>query len=212
MVTASGGRAAEDIVFGVITTGASNDIEQITNIARNMVMRYGMSDDFPMMSLMSEGNRYLGGAGELTASQDTFAKVDDIVKNLIAEAYEEAKRILRENRTKLDKISKYLIEKETISGEEFMRIFNEDDNANSDTDGANGEVSENTIDSESTIESNFTKESDFTIDSENALESDSTIDSDSTIESDSTKEDENTQDEKNDDSGKAIIVEEDSNK
>lgn len=217
MVTASGGRAAEDIVFGVITTGASNDIEQITNIARNMVMRYGMSDDFPMMSLMSEGNRYLGGAGELTASQDTFAKVDDIVKNLIAEAYEEAKRILRENRTKLDKISKYLIEKETISGEEFMKIFNEDDNAANGEVSENAEVSEKTNDSDASIDSKNTndsenaKESESTIESDSTKESDFTIDSDSTRESDFTKEDENTQDEKNDDSGKAIIVEEDSN-
>lgn len=123
MVTASGGRAAEDLVFGVITTGASNDIEQITNIARNMIMRYGMSDEFPMMSLMSEGNRYLGGRGEFTASEETFSKVDEIVKKLIADAYEEAKRILRENREKLDSIAKFLIEKETISGEEFMKIF-----------------------------------------------------------------------------------------
>lgn len=215
MVTASGGRAAEDIVFGVITTGASNDIEQITNIARNMVMRYGMSDDFPMMSLMSEGNRYLGGAGELTASQDTFAKVDDIVKNLIAEAYEEAKRILREHRTKLDKISKYLIEKETISGEEFMRIFNEDENG--DANGKNGEVSENAEVSEKTNDSDASIDSKNTNDSENAKESESTVesdftkDSDSTIESDSTKEDKNTQDEKDGDGGKAITVEEDSN-
>lgn len=132
MVTASGGRAAEELVFGVITTGASNDIEQITNIARNMVMRYGMSDEFPMMSLMSEGSRYLGGAGELTASEETFAQVDAIVKKLIADAYEEAKRILSENREKLDSISKFLIEKETISGEEFMKIFNGDADGNSD--------------------------------------------------------------------------------
>ena len=197
MVTASGGRAAEDIVFGVITTGASNDIEQITNIARNMVMRYGMSDDFPMMSLMSEGNRYLGGAGELTASQDTFAKVDDIVKNLIAEAYEEAKRILRENRTKLDKISKYLIDKETISGEEFMRIFNEDENG--DDNGENGEVSEKTkdseadIESENAIESDFTKDSEAIKDSEAKKDSEATIDSNSINESDFTKEEKNTQ-------------------
>lgn len=147
MVTASGGRAAEDLVFGVITTGASNDIEQITNIARNMVMRYGMSDDFPMMSLMSEGNRYLGGAGEFTASEETFAKVDAIVKELIAKAYDEAKRILSENRTKLDKISKFLIEKETISGEEFMKIFNEDDivdaNISADEDDKNIDTDEN---------------------------------------------------------------------
>lgn len=147
MVTASGGRAAEDLVFGVITTGASNDIEQITNIARNMVMRYGMSDDFPMMSLMSEGNRYLGGAGEFTASEETFAKVDVIVKELIAKAYDEAKRILSENRTKLDKISKFLIEKETISGEEFMKIFNEDDivdaNISADEDDKNIDTDEN---------------------------------------------------------------------
>lgn len=147
MVTASGGRAAEDLVFGAITTGASNDIEQITNIARNMVMRYGMSDDFPMMSLMSEGNRYLGGAGEFTASEETFAKVDAIVKELIAKAYDEAKRILSENRTKLDKISKFLIEKETISGEEFMKIFNEDDivdaNISADEDDKNIDTDEN---------------------------------------------------------------------
>ena len=90
-------------------------------------MRYGMSDEFPMMSLMSEGSRYLGGRGELTASEETFAKVDSIVKKLIADAYDEAKRILTENREKLDSISKFLIEKETISGEEFMKIFNESD-------------------------------------------------------------------------------------
>ncbi|WP_215491938.1 ATP-dependent zinc metalloprotease FtsH [Fenollaria sporofastidiosus] len=184
MVTASGGRAAEEIVFGEITTGASNDIEQITNIARNMVMRYGMSDDFPMMSLMSEGSRYLGGRGELTASEETFAKVDSIVKKLIADAYEKAKEILRENRTKLDSISKFLIEKETISGEEFMKIFNESD----------AKEAEENSDSEEPISTEENTNSDEPINTEEDTNSDEPINTEEKTKDDEASKTENIDD------------------
>lgn len=118
-----GGRAAEDLVFDLITTGASNDIERATDIARNMVTRYGMSDNFGMMALQTGGNAYLSEAGQMTCSQATAQVVDEEVRDIIASAYEDAKSILRENRSKLDDLSEFLLEKETINGDEFMEIL-----------------------------------------------------------------------------------------
>ncbi|MGI6259668.1 MAG: ATP-dependent zinc metalloprotease FtsH [Anaerolineaceae bacterium] len=118
-----GGRAAEEVVFNSITTGASNDIERATEIARNMVTRYGMSDNFGMMALQTGGNSYLGEPGRSTCSPETARLVDEEIKEIIAKAYKRAKDILVENREKLDELAEYLLEKETITGEEFMEIL-----------------------------------------------------------------------------------------
>jgi cell division protease FtsH len=118
-----GGRAAEEVVFDMITTGASNDIEKATEIARNMITRYGMSDTFGMMALQTGGNTYLGHQGQSNCSPETARLVDEEVRELIAKAYQGAKNILEQNREKLDELSAYLLEKETISGEEFMEIL-----------------------------------------------------------------------------------------
>ena len=122
--TFTGGRAAEEIVFNSVTTGASNDIEQATRLARAMVTRYGMTDDFDMVALETVQNAYLGGDASLACSQSTAATVDAKVVSIVREQHDKAKKILRENRAKLDEIAKYLYDKETISGEEFMRILN----------------------------------------------------------------------------------------
>jgi cell division protease FtsH len=118
-----GGRAAEEVVFDTITTGASNDIEKATEIARNMVTRYGMSEKFGMMALETGGSRYLGGAGQSTCSPETARLVDEEVRDIIAEAYDSAVKTLKENRGKMDELAGYLLEKETITGEEFMEIL-----------------------------------------------------------------------------------------
>ena len=118
-----GGRAAEEVVFDMITTGASNDIEKATEIARNMITRYGMSDTFGMMALQTGGNTYLGHQGQSSVSPETARLVDEEVRDLIAKAYQGAKDILENNREKLDELSAYLLEKETISGQEFMDIL-----------------------------------------------------------------------------------------
>lgn len=118
-----GGRAAEEVVFDMITTGASNDIEKATEIARNMITRYGMSDTFGMMALQTGGNTYLGHQGQSTVSPETARLVDEEVRDLIAKAYQGAKDILEANREKLDELSAFLLEKETISGQEFMDIL-----------------------------------------------------------------------------------------
>lgn len=123
IVTLTGGRAAEEIVFGSITSGASNDIEQATKIARSMVTRFGMSEHFGMMALGTVSNKYLGGDTSLTCSEETSFKVDKEVLNLIDLAYEKAKDILNENREKLMEISNYLLEMETITGEKFMEML-----------------------------------------------------------------------------------------
>ena len=121
--TMTGGRAAEEVVFNSITTGASNDIEQATKMARAMITRYGMTDDFDMVALESVNNAYLGGDASLACSERTAATVDDKVVEVVKQQHEKAKRMLIENRGKLDEIAKYLYEKETITGEEFMRIL-----------------------------------------------------------------------------------------
>ncbi|NMA05019.1 MAG: ATP-dependent zinc metalloprotease FtsH [Acholeplasmataceae bacterium] len=119
-----GGRAAEEIVFNSITTGASNDIEKATEIARSMVTRYGMSDEFGMMALQTGGNTYLGHSGESTVSPETARLVDIEVRDMIKEAHKKATEILLENREKMDELAKFLLEKETITGKEFMEILN----------------------------------------------------------------------------------------
>lgn len=123
IATMTGGRAAEEAVFNSITTGASNDIKQATKMARAMITRYGMTDDFDMVALETVNNAYLGGDASLACSERTAATVDDKVVEVVKQQHEKAKQMLIENRGKLDEIAKYLYEKETITGEEFMRIL-----------------------------------------------------------------------------------------
>ena len=120
----TGGRAAEEIAFGSVTTGASNDIEQATKLARGMITRYGMSKDFDMVAMETVTNQYLGGDSSLTCSMETQTAIDREVVELVKKQHEKAGQILLENRAKLDELSQYLYEKETISGEEFMKILN----------------------------------------------------------------------------------------
>ena len=124
IVTFTGGRAAEEVVFGSVTTGASNDIEQATKLARAMITRYGMSDDFDMVALETVTNQYLGGDASLACSAETQTKIDQQVVALVKREHQKALDILRENRTKLDELANFLYEKETITGEEFMGILN----------------------------------------------------------------------------------------
>ena len=125
IVVALGGRAAEEIVFDTVTTGASNDIEQATKIARAMINQYGMSDRFGLMGLESIQNRYLDGRPVLNCGEATASQIDEEVMRMLKSSYEEAKRLLSENRDALDRIAAFLIEKETITGKEFMKIFRE---------------------------------------------------------------------------------------
>ena len=118
-----GGRAAEEIVFDTVTTGAANDIEKATNIAKNMVTRFGMSERFGLMGLATIENQYLGGGARLDCSDVTAADVDTEVMNILKGCYEEAKKLLSENRELMDKLAAHLIEKETITGKEFMKIY-----------------------------------------------------------------------------------------
>ncbi len=124
IATLTGGRAAEEVVFGSITTGASNDIEQATKLARAMITRYGMSDDFDMVAMETVQNQYLGGDTSLLCSAETQAKIDEKVVDLVKKQHEKAVQILTENRDKLDELAEHLYEKETITGEEFMNILN----------------------------------------------------------------------------------------
>ena len=124
IATLTGGRAAEEIVFSCVTTGASNDIEQATKLARSMITRYGMSKDFDMVAMEAQTNQYLGGDTSLTCSAETQAMIDQKVVELVRKQHEKAAQILLENREKLDEISQYLYQKETITGEEFMQILN----------------------------------------------------------------------------------------
>ena len=124
IATFTGGRAAEEVVFGSVTTGASNDIEQATKLARAMIIRYGMSDDFDMVALETVTNQYLGGDASLACSAETQTKIDQQVVALVKREHQKALDILRENRAKLDELANFLYEKETITGEEFMGILN----------------------------------------------------------------------------------------
>lgn len=124
IATYTGGRAAEEVIIGTISTGASNDIEQATKLARAMITRYGMSKDFDMVALETVNNQYLGGDTSLACSADTQTEIDRQVVELVKKQHEKAAAILRENREKLEELAKFLYEKETITGEEFMRILN----------------------------------------------------------------------------------------
>mgnify|MGYP000302562953 FL=1 len=128
IATFTGGRAAEEVVFNQITTGASNDIEQATKLARAMITRYGMSDEFDMVALETVTNQYLGGDASLACSADTQKEIDRQVTELVKKQHQKAKKLLLDNRDKLDELSNYLYEKETITGEEFMEILNKDSN------------------------------------------------------------------------------------
>ena len=124
IATFTGGRAAEEVVFGSVTTGASNDIEQATKLARAMITRYGMSDDFDMVALETVTNQYLGGDASLACSAETQTQIDRQVVALVKRQHEKALQILHDNREKLDELANFLYEKETITGEQFMQILN----------------------------------------------------------------------------------------
>jgi cell division protease FtsH len=124
IATYTGGRAAEEITFGVVSTGASNDIEQATKLARAMVTRYGMSNEFDMVAMETLSNQYLGGDTSLVCSAEKQSKIDDEVIAIVKKQHEKAIQILMENREKLTELSTYLYEKETITGDEFMSILN----------------------------------------------------------------------------------------
>jgi len=124
IATFTGGRAAEEVVFGSVTTGASNDIEQATKLARAMLTRYGMSDEFGMVALETVTNQYLGGDASLACSPETQTKIDRLVVELVERQHQKALQILRDDRQKLDELARFLHEKETITGEEFMSILN----------------------------------------------------------------------------------------
>jgi cell division protease FtsH len=123
LVQLLGGRAAEEIVFDTVTTGAANDIEQATKLARAMVTRYGMADEFDMVALETQSNMYLGGDTSLACSPETAKKIDDLVVKIVKEQHDKAKSILTEHRDKLDELAAFLYEHETITGEEFMEIL-----------------------------------------------------------------------------------------
>ena len=123
IATLTGGRAAEEVVFGEVTTGASNDIEQATKLARAMIARYGMSQDFDMVALETVQNQYLGGDASLACSAETQREIDRQVVELVKKQHQKAKGLLAENRQQLDQIAQYLFEKETITGEEFMKLL-----------------------------------------------------------------------------------------
>ena len=125
IATFTGGRAAEELIFHSITTGASNDIEQATKIARGMISRYGMSDEFDMVAMESMSNQYLGGDASLSCSFETQTLLDKKVVELVRRQHEKAYKILEENINKLHELAKYLYEHETITGEEFMKILND---------------------------------------------------------------------------------------
>ena len=125
IATFAGGRAAEEVALGSVSTGASNDIEQATKLARAMITQYGMSEEFDMVALETVTNQYLGGDSSLVCSAETQTKIDELVVELVKKQHDKARRLIEDNRDKLEKLSKYLFEKETITGEEFMQILNE---------------------------------------------------------------------------------------
>ena len=140
IVTMTGGRSAEEVVFGSITSGASNDIEQATKLARSMVTRLGMTEEFDMMATEVIANRYLGGDASLQCSEETAGKIDAAVLGLIKEAHGRAREILSENREKLDVLAQYLLEKETITGEEFMQLLQREEKAEAEQETAGVEA------------------------------------------------------------------------
>ena len=140
IVTMTGGRSAEEVVFGSITSGASNDIEQATKLARSMVTRLGMTEEFDMMATEVIANRYLGGDASLQCSEETAGKIDAAVLGLIKEAHGRAREILSGNREKLDVLAEYLLEKETITGEEFMQLLQREEKAEAEQEPADVEA------------------------------------------------------------------------
>ena len=162
LVIYMGGRAAESIVFGSITSGASNDIEQATNLAKNMITRYGMSEKFGPMGLATIENQYLSGNARLECSDVTAAQIDEEVKKMLAESYETARSLLLENRDVMDKLAEFLIEKETITGKEFMKIFRELKGIPEPEEESEEKKEENTESSEEkSEENNKTEENDI---------------------------------------------------
>ena len=152
IVTLLGGRAAEDVVFNSITTGASNDIERATTILRSMITQYGMSDKFGMVGLESIENRYLDGRAVLNCADETAAKIDEEVARLMREFYDRAVKIIKENRDVLDKIAEYLIEKETITGKEFIKMYREIKGLSEPEEDKKEETSENeTVENKDTV-------------------------------------------------------------
>lgn len=123
IATFTGGRAAEEIIFGTSTTGASNDIEQATRFARSMITRFGMSEEFGMVAMETVNNQYLGSDTTLSCSPETQARIDEAVRNAVTMQYEKAKKILTDNHDKLVSISEYLYKNETITGDEFMQML-----------------------------------------------------------------------------------------
>jgi cell division protease FtsH len=138
IATLTAGRAAEEVIFGQVSTGAANDIEQATKLARAMITRYGMTDEFDMVAMETVNNQYLGGDTSLTCSMDTQKDIDKKVIELVKTQHDRARKILSQNRAKLNELAHYLYEKETITGEEFMEILNRKDQA-----AADDEVSRN---------------------------------------------------------------------
>jgi len=124
IATYTGGRAAEELAFGSVTTGASNDIEQATKLARAMITRYGMSRDFDMVAMETVTNQYLGGDTSLSCAAETQARIDEEVVELVKAQHQKALRILEENKEKLHELSRFLYQEETITGEQFMEILN----------------------------------------------------------------------------------------
>ena len=137
IATLTGGRCAEELVFGSVTTGASNDIEQATKLSRAMITRYGMSSRFGMVALETQSNPYLGGDSSLSCSPETAATIDDMVVDMVKQSYEKARKLLKDNQGKLHELAKYLYEKETITGDEFMRILSQKE-LSSDGETASG--------------------------------------------------------------------------
>ncbi len=165
-----GGRAAEEIVFDTVTTGASNDIEQATRIARAMVTQYGMSKKFGLIGLEIQASQYLDNRPVMNCSDVTEAKIDQEVMKILKDSYEEAKRLLTEHRTTLDKIAAFLIEKETITGKEFMKIFHEVEGTSDELQETTGRINERTVEDASEAEKELTAGSESVSEADEAAE------------------------------------------
>ena len=165
-----GGRAAEEIVFDTVTTGASNDIEQATRIARAMVTQYGMSKKFGLIGLEIQASQYLDNRPVMNCSDVTEAEIDQEVMKILKDSYEEAKRLLTEHRTTLDKIAAFLIEKETITGKEFMKIFHEVEGTSDEPQETTGRINERTVEDASEAEKELTAGSESVSEADEAAE------------------------------------------
>ena len=165
-----GGRAAEEIVFDTVTTGASNDIEQATRIARAMVTQYGMSKKFGLIGLEIQASQYLDNRPVMNCSDVTEAEIDQEVMKILKDSYEEAKRLLTEHRTTLDKIAAFLIEKETITGKEFMKIFHEVEGMSDEPQETTGGINERTVEDASEAEKELTAGSESVSEADEAVE------------------------------------------